>query len=168
MANENIIGPELEESQQPPVTSARCVLNQLFAAASTSFTTICNQPQPQEVILCDLELKLTINHSPSDTTSTHSDRELHISLSSGGNWNKIIEENVERTIGIAEINLVHHQEEVSETNIDSSNNINANDKGSDSKEEDLNREETESEEKNNNDSSEFIWSRRRQRNRQRK
>ena len=39
MANENIIGPELEENQQePPATPARRLLSQIFATASTPFT----------------------------------------------------------------------------------------------------------------------------------
>ena len=88
MANENIIGPEREENQQPPATPARRVLNQLFAAASTPFTTIPNQLQPQEVTIRELERELNINHSPSGITSTPSDREPCIGLSSGGNQNK--------------------------------------------------------------------------------
>ena len=77
MATENIIGPELEENQQPPATPARCILNQFFATASTPFTAIRNQLLSQDVIIRNLERELDINHSPapSDITSTPSDRE---------------------------------------------------------------------------------------------
>ena len=85
MANENIIGPKLEENQQPPATPARRILNQFFAAAATSFTIIHNQLLPQYVIICNLERKLDVNHSPSDIISTPSEPEPHIGLSSGGN-----------------------------------------------------------------------------------
>ena len=82
---------------------------------------------------------MNINHSPSDITSTPSDREPHIGLSSRGNQNE------ERTIEIAEINLIHHQEEAAEDGIDSADDTNANDNASDaeeeSDEEDLNEEE---------------------------
>ena len=159
MANENIIGPEREENQQPPATPARRVLNQLFVAALTPFTAIHNQLQPQEVIIRDLERELNINHS--DITSTPSDREPHIGASSGGNHNEDNEENEERTIGIAEINLVHHQEEVAEDNIDSTNDTNANEEDSeeeeDSDKEDLNEEEVESEEEDDSDSPEILF-----------
>ena len=103
MATKNIIGPEREENQQPPATPTRCVLNQLFAAASTPFTAIRNQFQPQEVPIRELEAELEINHSPSDITSTPSDHKPHLGSSSGGNQNE------ERTIEITEINLIHHQ-----------------------------------------------------------
>ena len=85
MAIENIIGPELEENQQPPATPACRMFNQFFAAALTTFTAIRNQLQPQDVIIRDLERDLYINHSPSDITSTPSDCELHIGSSSEGN-----------------------------------------------------------------------------------
>ena len=139
MANTNIIGPELEENQQPPTTPARCILNQFFASASTPFTAICNQLLPQDVLIRYLERELDINHSPipSDITSTPSDREPHIGLSSGGHQNEENEDNEERPIGIAEIN-----EEASKDNIDSADDTNANE------------EEAESEENNNSDSSE--------------
>ena len=104
MTTENISRPEREDNQQPPVTPTRCVLNHIFAAALTSFTAICNQFQPQEVVIRDFEAELDINNSSSDITITPSDREPHLGLSSGENHNE------ERIIGINEINRIHQQE----------------------------------------------------------
>ena len=92
MTTENIIRPEREDNQQPPVTPTRCVLNHIFAAALTSFTAICNQFQPQEVVIRDFEAELDINNSSSDITITPSDREPHLGLSSGENHNEESEE----------------------------------------------------------------------------
>ena len=154
MANENIISPELEENQTSPATPARHILNQFFEAASTPFTAIHNQLLPQEVIFRDLERELDVNHSPSGITSTPSDHEPHIGSSSGGHQNG---ENEERHIRITEINLVHHQEEVSEDNIDSADDTNANKKEAECEEENDSdsSEEAESEEKSDCDLSEI-------------
>ena len=51
---------------------------------------------------------MDINHSLIEITSTPSDREPHLGLSSRGNQNK------ERTIEINKIYLIHHQEEEEE------------------------------------------------------
>ena len=67
-----------------------------------------------------LEAKFDINHSPNDITSTLSDREPCLGLSSRGNQNK------KRTIEIAEINLIHHQEAAAEDDIDSADDNNEN------------------------------------------
>ena len=89
MATKNIIGPEREENQQPPLTTpTRCVLNQIFSTALTPYNAIHNQLQPQEVAICELKSELNINNSPSDITSTPSDRELHLGSSNRGNQNK--------------------------------------------------------------------------------
>ena len=115
----------------------------------TPFTAFRNQFQPQEVAIYELEAELDINHSPSDITSTPSDREPHLGLSSGGNLNK------ERTIEIAEISLIHHQEEAAEDNNNSANDANEN--ASDSDEEDSINGAEESEEEEESDSLEILF-----------
>ena len=77
MATKNIISPEREENQQPSATLTRCVLNQIFLAASIPYNAIRNQFKPKEVAIRELEAELDINHSPSDITSNPSDCEPH-------------------------------------------------------------------------------------------
>ena len=124
MATKNIIGPELDENQQhqPPATPTRCVLTRIFETVSsialTPFNILCRQLQPQEAI-CELEIELNINNSPSDISNPS---DSNLSLSNGGNQNNPslsssnrgnCYRNNEESFGIEEvdIDLIQGQEE---------------------------------------------------------